>query len=170
MLGVMALGLVSVGLVATLIAQFRPRWRFAALADTLALVPGWRFYALAADSDAAALGEDYHLIVRDADAAGRVGAWRAILWQGDARWTAALWNPGRRADETMLSIAQDIAEPRGLGAATRIQTSTRYLSLLRRALAAPPEGAAARQFAVVRTRGRGVRTIEVTFVSAFHRW
>lgn len=167
MIGIAALVLVAAALAVTAWAQARPLGRYRSALDTLALVPEWRFYAQASMISAEDLARDTHLVVRDRDADGRVGDWVPLLWPVDRRLVHAIWNPRLRVDALQLSLAEDLAQGRG---GAEVQQSIPYLATLRRALAAPREDAAARQFAVVHAFGRETRRVSLDFVSDWHRW
>lgn len=172
MLGMTVLALTGVGLLVTAGAQIRPVPRLRFLLDTLAIVPEWRFFAQASTMAAADLACDTHLVVRDRDAAGRVGGWRAALWYGERRLHHALWNPQRRVTIVILTLGETLAEAWSRAPDREVQQSIRYLVLLRRALEVPRDrgDAVDRQFAIVRTIGRAEREIAIDFVSAWHRW
>lgn len=172
MIGAFALALAAVGLVLTAYAQWRPLARHRFGLDLLAFVPEWRFYAQASLEGATDLARDTHIVVRDRAADGSVGGWTPVLWPVERRLGHALWNGATRIDQSILSLAEDLA----LGSyGEQVQQSVAYLVVLRRALSAPHPSAPhpsaiARQFAIVHAIGRGDRTLSLDFVSAWHRW
>lgn len=171
-IGPVVLAMAIAGLAATAIAQIRPMRRLRMLLDSFALVPEWRFFAQASLTRAADYAEDTHLVVRDCDTAGLPGGWQPVLCYPDRRIAHALWNPQARVDTVILTLAEMLAHDCAGGAGPGVQTSMRYLILLRRALEAPRAGPATarRQFAIIQTTGRGARTLAITFLSAWHQW
>lgn len=168
-IGSVALSLVVIGLAATVWAQFRPVTRGRYLLDLFALMPEWRFYAQRSISTAVDIARDPHLVIRDRDEGGRTSGWRSLLWPPERRLVHALWNPRRRIDEAILSIAEDLGVATAKGSAPMVQQSIGYLVLLRTAMEAPfPVGTGDRQFAVVEAIGRDRRDIRIMFLSAWH--
>ncbi len=172
MLGLAAFGIVLVGLMLTVRVQMRPLRRYRDLLDLLALVPEWRFYAQASIRQASVLATDIHLVVRDGLATGEIGDWRPIMWPAGRRVHHGIWNPDTRIFGDVLAIAGQAARTWQDSPNEDVQQSIPYLLLLRRCLQAPTDrpDTVTRQFAIVRTMGRGERELFVDFVSAWHRW
>ena len=166
-----ALTIVVALLAMTAGAQIRPLSRHRRLLDMVALVPEWRFYAQASIGSAADYARDTHLVVRDRDKVGQVGGWRPVLWREERRFHHAFWNPRRRRDDLIFSMADDLAGASAINPGEYVQQSIRYLILLRFCLETPMDldAVEARQFAIVHTMGRGSRDISVDFLSAWHR-
>lgn len=171
MIGCSALVIVVAGLVMTALVQVWPLRRLRFLLDSFAILPEWRFFAQASTLGADDLARDTHLIVRDRDAAGRIGGWQPVLSDATRRWHHAIWNPQARVTIVILTLGEDLARVCRQGMMAEIQQSLRYLMVLRCALEAPHDREVRnRQFAIVHTTGRQARTIGVDFVSAWHRW
>ena len=172
MLGVAVTAAVAALLVATVFRQpgrAGPRGR---LLGALAVVPQWKFFGdsrLGVRDDAL---DDLHLVARDWMGGDLVGPWQPVLSPAERRWTQAVWNPSRRPDSMLLSYADDLAGSPDAAWREGVASSLPYLVLLRQSLDAAPRSpqAKARQFAIVRTRGRGERTLSVAFVSGWHAW
>ena len=170
MIGIALLVAVIIGLAVTIRAQIRPMRRLRTVLDAFAIVPEWRFYAQASIKTTVDLARDPHLIVRDRDAAGRIGGWNVGLCHAERRMHHAWWNPHARVNDVVLGYAMDLAHAR-VGD-RYLQQSIRYIAVLRCILQLPRGSADSvdRQFAVVHTIGRGQRTIAIDVVSGWHRW
>jgi hypothetical protein len=159
-------------LAATAAIQLRPLGPRGQLLNALALLPQWRFFSesrLRLRDDA---HDDLHLVARDWLGGEAPGPWRPVLSPPERRWTQAIWNPSLRPDVMLASFADDLAAHPGEAQSERVTTSLAYLVLLRHCLDATPceADAQARQFAIVRTRGRHGRQLSIAFVSLWHAW
>lgn len=173
--GMIATALVVVALLMTAVIQVRPLRRGRHLLDLAALAPEWKFFAQASLKEAADVGRDPHIVIRDRQQGEHEGGWRPVMWPSDRRLLHALWNPQRRVKDPILSFAEDLAGTHGPGPSPGLQQSIGYLVVLRTAMLAPNEqtGVVDRQFAVVHTLGRTTdrvsRSISIDFISAWHR-
>jgi hypothetical protein len=171
-LGIIAIATVAVLLAATAlrqVGQVGPRGR---LLDAMAVLPQWKFFGQSHFGVRQDVLDDLHLVARDWTGAAGVGPWRPVFSPPERRWTQAIFGPPRRADGMLLSFADDLAARRDAMTNGRVTTSLAYLVLLRHCLDALPRSAdaQARQFAIVRTRGRGQRELSIPFVSHWHEW
>jgi len=172
MLGAIAIAAVGALLAATVLRQagrLGPRGR---LLSAIAVLPQWKFFGesrLRVRDDAY---DDLHLVARDWVGGEVIEPWRPVLSPADRRWTHAVFNPPRRADGMLLSFADDLAARPDAAANERVTTSLAYLVLLRHCLDASTRSsdAKARQFAIIRTSGRGERVLSVAFLSRWHEW
>jgi hypothetical protein len=171
MAGFIAIFAVAALLVGTVLRQAGQAGPRGQLLSAIAILPQWKFFGesrLRAHEDA---HDDLHLVARDWMGEHLVGPWQPALSPSERQWTHTFWNPSLRPDGMLFSFADDLAG-RDPSAQERVTTSLAYLVLLRHCLdAAPPSsGARARQFAIVRTRGRGQRELSVAFLSHWHQW
>lgn len=170
MIGAVALALTGFGLVLTAWVQIRPLQRYRMLADTLSILPEWRFFAQASMDTVDHFARDTYVLMRLRDTAGRIGGWTPVLWPRERRWIGALWNARGRVDAQILSLAEDLAIAHRDDPGPDVQQSIPYLVVLRRVMAEPAASPAGdRQFAVAHAIGRGDRRWSVDFVSAWHR-
>lgn len=170
-LGGLAILGVSLALLATIAVQIRtPGGRWLTL-ELLAITPQWKFFAISPLAEVVHPLADLHLVVRNRGEDGTLGPWQPVLSPEERRFAEAFWNPGRRLRTLLLGHADDLANDARLAGHERVQETRAYLVLLRHCLDALPRGSAVcRQFAVIRTCGRGKRPLSVAFVSGFHRW
>lgn len=173
--GMTAAGFVVVALLVTSVAQVRPLRRGRHLLDLAALVPEWRFFSQSSLKEAADVGRDIHIVIRDRKEGEHEGGWRTVLWPSERRLLHVLWNPRRRFEDPMLSFAEELADAHERGPTPGLMQSIGYLVVLRIAMLASNKttDVVDRQFAVVHTLGRTTcrsnRTVTIDFISAWHR-
>ncbi len=173
--GMTATGYVVFALLVTAVAQVRPLRRGRRLLDLAALVPEWRFFSQASLKEAADVGRDIHIVIRDRQDGEHEGEWRTVMWPSERRLLHALWNPRRRFEDPMLCFAEELADAHEREPPAGLMQSIGYLVVLRIAMLASNEttGVVDRQFAVVHTLGRtsgwSNRTVSIDFISAWHR-
>lgn len=163
--GQIAVAAVALGLVGTIIAQYRVRGVFRILSN-LAILPQWKFFGPNPRL------HDVHIVARDLYDGDRLGPWRPIWSPRPYHWRHALWNPGRNADSALDSWCDTVRNPfTGEPLAGALQ-SVGYIAILRHCLTEHPRpvGAESCQFAIVHTHGRGDRSLSLTFLSRFHPW
>ncbi len=162
----MAIGLVTLWLVATIASQYAPfRATFGHL-DVLRLLPHWSFFAPHPTM------RDTHLVVRDLLADGTVGGWRPVSAFPVRTSLDAIWNPAKRPQKVLSDACQSIRSTLRRSRSIRVvQCSLPYLIVLHYGIAQSPRSpnAVARQFTIVDTSGRDGRRIWITFISEWHR-
>ncbi len=164
------LALVGVLLAVGLVRQFAVSNPFWVRLDRFGIVPQWKFFAQARmDRDLSVL-DDMHLLVRLDDGGENPGLWRELPMLGNRPIRSAVWNPHGRSrlmlGECMQSLALFESTQQNLVQSTALV----YLTLLRHCLEhAPADLDQAIQFAVVLSRGRAGRSLDLRFLSAWHR-
>ena len=139
------------------------------IADSLGILPQWKFFALSTIETRDDSFDDFHLLARLINDTGETGTWQSLFWNDERSWFHILWNPYLRAQGEiqlrMLKIVRcdDAAQAEGY------QTSLPYLTALRYCLDSLSlrEGQAI-QFAIVTTRGHHERPATVRYLSAWH--
>ena len=163
-LGRIALTLVAVGLLGTIVAQYRVRG-IVQLLSNLAILPQWKFFGPNPPL------HDVHIVARDLHEGGRLGPWQRIWAPRPYHWRHALWNPERTADAAIDSWCDTVRDTFSGEPLASAPDSVGYIAILRYCLTQPrPAGALHRQFAIVHTLGRGDRSLDLTFLSRFHPW
>jgi len=159
--------LVAVWLALTVLAQFRFLQPLLSPFDGFHLIPRWTFFAPNPGV------RDYHLVMRERLADGRLSPWRNVpVYQGRPP-LACLWHPQKRAAKVLNDAIQTLGflmRREGVSA-SGLPFTLPYLILLRytaRSMPAAP-GATEFQFAIVDSAGHAQRTLECPFVSSFHR-
>lgn len=169
LLAKLALAGVTILLFASLVQQFRrvgPRGRWL---DALAVVPQWKFFGQDAVGLDPAWADDWHVIARIAplgEAAMPEPWWPVLSPATRTGWHFA-WNPHIRSRAQLLAYAERLGQA-SMGAPPD-HTGLAYLSLLRACFESVPirEGHAL-QFAIIATRGRHERPIDLRFLSLWH--
>jgi hypothetical protein len=160
---------VSMLLLASLLQQFRqvgPRGRWI---DALTLVPQWKFFGQDAVGLDPAWSDDWQVLARIAPLgeATMPEPWLPVLSPATRTGWHFAWNPHSRSRALLLAYAERLGQagvdeppdPTGLA----------YLSLLRACFEAAPLGEHfALQFAIVATRGRQERPVDLRFLSLWH--
>jgi hypothetical protein len=166
----LALAGVTILLLASLVQQFRqigPRERWL---DALSLVPQWKFFGQDALDLGPAWSDDWHVLARQAplEEAATPEPWQPVLSTPERAGWHFVWNPHCRSRAQLLACAERLGQA-GPGQPPD-PTSLAYLSLLRACFAAVPPGddGHALQFAVVATRGRHDRHVDLRFLSKWH--
>lgn len=160
---------VTILLFASLVQQFRqvgPRGRWI---DALAVVPQWKFFGQDAVGLDPAWLDDWHVLARIAPLGEGVipEPWRPVLSPTERTAWQFIWNPHNRSRAQLLAFAERIGQA-GAGEMPD-PTGLAYLSLLRACFEAVPiRGGHALQFAIVATRGRVERPIDLRFLSLWH--
>jgi len=165
----LALAGVAILLLASLVQQFRRAGPSRRWIDALAVVPQWKFFGQDAVSLNPAWSDDWNVVARIAPLgeAAVPEAWQSVLSPAERTGWHFAWNPRNRSRAQLLAYAERLGmsgldeppEPTGLA----------YLSLLRVCFEAVPIGEGfALQFAVVATRGRGERPVDLRFLSLWH--
>ena len=139
------------------------------IADSLGILPQWKFFALSSIETREDHFDDYHLLVRVADAKCEVGSWRAIFWSEERIWFHILWNPQLNAQAGIQIRMMNIVNSGDAATTENYQTSLAYLTLLRYCFdhALLNHGHAI-QFAIVTSRGCDARPVSVRYLSAWH--
>jgi len=115
---------------------------------------------------------DYHVLIRDFDAAGAPGPCREVLLMNRRHWTNVLWNPGKRVWLPIGGLVLGVTRvsTKLTDAREAVELSTPYLMLLDIACAQPVGPAWARQFFLVEHNGHNPELNGfVVFASAIHR-
>lgn len=139
------------------------------IADRFAILPQWKFFAQSIIAVREDNFDDRHLLVRLADDKREEGLWQSVFWNDERKWVHILWNPYLRARGEIETCMIDIVNSGDAAQAEGYQTSLSYLTILRHCLDQVPlsDGNSIR-FAIVTTRGRGVRPVAVRYLSAWH--
>jgi hypothetical protein len=160
---------VAILLFASLVQQFRqvgPRGRWI---DALAVVPQWKFFGQDTVGLNPAWSDDWHVLARIAPL-GDVATpepWRPVLGPAERTAWHFVWNPHNRSRAQILAFAERIGQT-GAGNLPD-PTGLAYLSLLRACFEAVPIGeGCVVQFAIVATRGRDERPVDLRFLSLWH--
>ena len=139
------------------------------IADSLGIIPQWKFFALSTIETRDDSFDDFHLLAHSTDGNGEVRPWQSVLWNDERKWFHIVWNPYLRADSEIQMRMMHIANSGEAAYSEAYQTSLSYLTVLRFCLdnVSLSKGAAI-QFAIVTTRGRHERPTTVRYVSAWH--
>jgi hypothetical protein len=135
--------------------------------DICSLIPIWTFFAPNPGCT------DVHILYRDRDSEGGIGAWREVEFGGRNAWHE-LWSPKRRISKGIIDIVPDLTRDTDYTPKAPVSKQKvlgfPYLLLLNYVCAQPVDfQARMRQFAVARTSGFGTESEpEVVFLSAFH--
>jgi len=149
--------------------QFVPVERIGRALDGVAILPQWRFYAQRQIGSDEGIFDDLHLIARIRTPDGKTGPWQALLGPGERSFSAAVWHPQRRSDDQLTELMQALCPTSRKDEALPGMGSIPYLATLRFCLdAMEPAAGQVLQFAIVTTRGRRARTVDVTFLSHWH--
>lgn len=149
--------------------QFHIIGRRGQIADSLGLLPQWKFFALARVETREDNFDDYHLLARLADDNGDAGPWQSVFWSDDRQYFHSLWNPGLHAQAGIQIPMMNVVNSGDLAIAAAYQTSLSYLTLLRHCLdRVTPRDGGALQFAIVTSRARDERPVRARYLSAWH--
>ena len=79
------------------------------IADSLGIIPQWKFFALSSIESRDDSFDDLHLLARLANDTSDVGAWQSLLLNDERKWFHILWNPYLRAQSEiqMRMMAND---------------------------------------------------------------
>ena len=138
--------------------------------DRFAILPQWRFFGQTELAQRDDTFDDVHLLTRSADGNRVLGAWHEIMGPGERTWRDAVWRPAARADQEIEDYCDQLTRhPVGDDPAI-VQSSLAYLVVLRRCLGSQVAEVRDQslQFAVVTTRGRDERSLELRFLSEWH--
>lgn len=159
--------LIAVWLALTVLAQFRLLQRLLSPFDGFHLIPRWTFFAPNPGV------RDYHLVVRERLADGRLTSWQNVPVYEARPPLAFLWHPQKRASKVLSDAIQTLGfllRREGVSV-SGLPFTLPYLVLLRYAARAVPaqRGATEFQFAIVDSAGHFQRPLECPFLSSFHR-
>lgn len=169
MLDLVIVTFLGVWLLATVLRHLPKRLLPQTLRDVLSngvtswLVPSWTFFAPRPGI------YTYHLVYRDIDEVGEVGAWHEVRTPASTAWWCALWNPQKTLKKALIDMTMELVRVMKLhhDEPELIKISMPYLSLLTYVTQQPrltlPEFT---QFALLQsTAGR----FDTIFLSALHR-
>lgn len=164
-----ALLLVVAMLILSVWRQFNLLGRHGQIADSLGIMPQWKFFALSSIETREDHFDDYHLLVRAADAKDELGSWQAIFWNEERKWFHILWNPHLRAQAGIQIPMMNLVSSGDDATTETYQSSLAYLTLLLYCLddTTLRDGEAI-QFAIVTSRGCNARRVAVRYLSAWH--
>lgn len=139
------------------------------IADSLGILPQWKFFALSTIKTRDDSFDDFHLLARLANDTSEAGAWQSLEWNEERKWFHILWNPYLRAEGEIQMRMMNVVNSGDAARTEAYQTSLSYLTLLRHCLDCVPvrEGSAI-QFAIATTRGRQAHPFAVRYLSAWH--
>ena len=139
------------------------------IADSLGILPQWKFFALSSIETRDDSFDDYHLLARIVARNGEVQTWHSLLWNAERKWFHILWNPYLRSHCEIQIQMMKIARCGDAAQAEAYQTSLPYLIVLRYSLdSLSLREDQAIQFAIVSTRGNAARPVSTKFLSAWH--
>lgn len=161
--------LVSALLIIGLIRQFAVSNRFWLTLDSLGVVPQWKFFAQARAASDPSHFDDVHLLVRVDDGGDMPGPWSELSSSDPRSLLSALWNPQGRS-RSAVGECMDVLAITETSPGTAAQpTALAYLTVLRHCLDSAGGGPDdTLQFAIVLTRGRTNRPVDLRFLSAWH--
>ncbi|WP_128597445.1 hypothetical protein [Paraburkholderia kirstenboschensis] len=164
-MGLIAVGLVLLWLVATVLYQYAAFQGILGPWDVFKLLPSWCFFAHPATRDS-------HLVLRDLLRDGTVTTWIPLSNFPSRRLLHVVWHPAKRPRKVLRDAAKIIKLTRSRSESKGVvQCSLPYLVILHFCMRQCPldDHVVARQFAIVETSGRDARRIWITFISEFHR-
>lgn len=149
--------------------QFALLGPYGQIADSLGILPQWKFFALSTIETRDDSFDDFHLLARSANDTGEVGPWQSVLWNDERKYIYILWNPYLRTQGEIKLQMLKIVRCGDAAQDDVYQTSLSYLTVLRYCLdSLTMREAEAIQFTIVTTRGRHQRQATVRYLSAWH--
>jgi hypothetical protein len=166
-LGCVSITMVASWLVLTAFAQYRPISARLSRYDPFRLIPSWTFFAPNPSV------VDYHIVVRDERIDGSLGPWRALEIGAERHFLNCIWNPQKRPKKILIDAVQSLVTICQMPSYSEghEMLSLPYLLLLHLAETVPGvcEGSVRRQFAIVHSTGHVDKTIQLSYLSQFHK-
>jgi hypothetical protein len=162
--GLIAVVLVSLWLLATIAYQYGPFHGPLGRFDRFKLLPSWCFFA------PSPARRDNHIIIRDLLLDGTISSWSPVSFIPPRALHHVIWHPAKRPRKILRDAAKTIKlTQRRATSKDVVQCSLPYLIILHYCIQhSRAENAVARQFAIIETSGREGRRIWITFISEFH--